>query len=226
LSLSGGSSVRHILNFHGIGPTHRELDPGEAAVWLEQAAFEAIVNAIRPEDRVWLTFDDGNSSDVEIAIPLLLRRNLKAGFFISTGKIGLQGYLDESQIREIAQAGMLVGSHGVSHTSWRGFDATVLRVELEESRARLEGILSKPVEHAACPLGAYDRRVLHGLRQAGYTCAYTSDGGPTCGDHWLQARSSLHSHDGPESTRRLLDARFNGVDNLTRRFKTAVKRRR
>lgn len=225
MSFFDASPVRHILNFHGIGPLYRELDPGEDAFWLDQVAFEAILEAIRPEDKVSLTFDDGNLSDLEIAIPLLLRRNLKASFFISTGKIGSKGYLAEPQVREIENAGMIVGSHGVSHTSWRGFDETGLRAELEGSRTRLEEILGKPVAHAACPLGAYDRRVLQGLRQAGYTCVYTSDGGPARSDQWLQPRTSLRSHDGFESTRRLLDSSFHGIENVSRRFKTAIKRR-
>jgi peptidoglycan/xylan/chitin deacetylase (PgdA/CDA1 family) len=224
--LSTPPSQRQILNFHGIGATNRELDPGEDGVWLDEATYEAILEIIRPQDRAWITFDDGNHSDLAIALPHLLRRNLKAEFFISTGKIGIDGYLDEAGVREIDAAGMLVGSHGISHTSWRGLDDLELRAELEGCRDRLEGILGRSIVHAACPLGAYDRRVLRGLRQARYTRVYTSDGGQARVNAWLQARTTLHSNDTPTSVRRLLDTSYWGADNITRRFKTAIKRRR
>ncbi|MCP5066716.1 MAG: polysaccharide deacetylase family protein [bacterium] len=217
---------RHILNFHGIGPNSRDLDPGEDEVWLEEAAFEAILDVIRPQDRVGLTFDDGNMSDLEVALPHLLRRKLEAEFFISTDKIGSHGYLDESQLRKIAAAGMRVGSHGVSHSSWREFDAAGLRDELVASRDVLGEILGECVERAACPLGAYDRRVLRELHRSHYTRVYTSDGGLAHESQWLQARTSLGPGDSPASIRRLLGASRWSPDNLSRRFKTAIKRRR
>lgn len=220
------SAVRHVLNFHGIGPIRKALDPGEERVWLEQARFESLLDVIEPDDPIALTFDDGNASDLTIALPQLLKRNLKAEFFISTGKIGIDGYLDEAQIREIARAGMEIGSHGISHRAWRDFDESGLKTELEGSRAALEEILGSPVVRAACPLGSYDRRVLRGLEQAGYRRVYTSDGGPSRSDQWLQPRTSLGPADGPDSTRRLRATRYNGLENLLQRLKTAIKRRR
>jgi len=64
------------------------------------------------------------------------------------------------------------------------------------------------------------------LRQAGYARVYTSDGGAARSDDWLQGRSSLGPHDTPESTRRLLNASYYGINNSIHRLKTAIKRRR
>jgi hypothetical protein len=50
------------------------------------------------------------------------------------------------------------------------------------------------VRRYSLPFGAYDRRVLARLRQAGATRVYTSDGGGTRRDDWLQARTELR-HD-------------------------------
>ena len=40
---------------------------------------------------VALTFDDGNSSDYEIAFPLLLEAGLRAEFFVNTATVGRKG---------------------------------------------------------------------------------------------------------------------------------------
>lgn len=220
------SSFRYILTFHGVGPKLRALSEGEDAVWLDHDAFEEILDAIKPRGRTWLTFDDGNASDLDMALPSLLRRNLKADFFISTGKIGCEGYLDASQVREIANVGMGIGNHGISHTSWRKFDDSGLWNEVKNSKKTLEEIVGKPIDHASCPFGHYDRRVLRALRRAGYSRVYTSDGGITDTSHWLQPRTSLHRHDSPDSIRNLLSTHNYSTRNLVRRLKTAIKRRR
>ncbi len=50
---------------------------------------------------------------------------------------------------------------------------------------------SAAVTQAACPFGAYDRRVLRSLRGYGYERVFTSDGGRLRADRWLQARNSV-----------------------------------
>lgn len=219
-------SRRHILNFHGIGPISKTLDPGEADVWIETRAFEQILDVLPRDESVAITFDDGNASDLEIALPALLRRGLLAEFFVNTDKLGLEGYLDVAQVKELAAAGVEIGSHGLAHRSWRGCDDAALRHELEGSRKVLEDILDKAVTHCACPLGAYDRRVLRGLKRAGYTRVYASDGGTARADARLQARTSLGPNDSPPSVRRPLATHPRGFDSLLRQIKTTIKRLR
>ena len=61
---------------------------------------------------VVITFDDGNESDALIALPELVKRNLKAFFFVVGGRIGLPHYLDRVALRDLISAGMEIGSHG------------------------------------------------------------------------------------------------------------------
>ena len=68
-----------------------------------------------------------------------------------------------------------------------------LQHELTESRRALEAVCGNPVDSAACPFGDYDRRVLNGLREAGYRYVFTSDGGDTVENSWLQARTTVTS---------------------------------
>ena len=180
-----------ILNFHGVGPVMRSIDDGERNCWLEKDTFEAVLDLVQGKRHVRLTFDDGNISDVEIALPALLRRGLRASFFICSGRLDQPSFLTPAQVCELQARGMSIGSHGVAHISWRHLSLSRLQDELESSRRVLEKVCGTAINAAACPFGAYDRAVLSGLRRAGYRYAYTSDGGASVENHWLQARTTV-----------------------------------
>ena len=107
-------------------------------------------NSVRspPPDQstgLFITFDDGNQSDAKIALPALVKRGLRASFFICAGRIGRPGYLDRVAIRDLLDAGMEVGSHGMRHLDWRKIDDTTLNVEIsrraqgDRGRLRTQG---------------------------------------------------------------------------------------
>ena len=182
------------LNFHGIGASNRALEPGEAPYWLSPDQFERVLDqvAAAPDPSVFvLTFDDGNLSDHDIALPALAARGLQARFFVLTGRIGQPGSLDSHRIQALQQAGMKIGSHGIGHVMWPMLDNAALAQELRSSRARLEDICGCPVTEAGIPFGHYDARVLRALRAAGYTAAWSSDGGRLHLDAFLRPRTSL-----------------------------------
>ncbi|MBF8192260.1 polysaccharide deacetylase family protein [Nonomuraea sp. K274] len=195
------------LTVHGIGGTTREFDPGEDATWVSVEQFEQVVDAVAERPDVRVTFDDGNASDVEVALPRLLERGLKAEFFVLAGRLGEPGRLDADGVRELARAGMRVGSHGWAHRDWRTLDDGQVAEELAEAHTVLAELTGRPVSRVAIPFGSYDRRVLRRLRQAGITLAYTSDGGRASPDSWLQPRTSLRHDLDPSWIRRLLDGR-------------------
>jgi len=180
-----------ILNFHGVGPVPRDLDGGERDRWLDRDFFEAVLELVPGGPHVRLTFDDGNVSDWEIALPSLLRRGLQATFFICSDRLDQPTFLSRVQVRELQSRGMGIGSHGAAHVPWRHLSPDRLHAEIVDSRRVLEEVCGGAVDTAACPFGSYDRRVLHGLRQAGYRLVYTSDGGASTGNAWLQPRTSV-----------------------------------
>jgi peptidoglycan/xylan/chitin deacetylase (PgdA/CDA1 family) len=184
------------VNFamHGIGRPARQLEPGENERWVTVEQFERVLDAVESHGEVHLTFDDGNESDVEIALPRLVERGLTAEFFPLAGRLGQRGFLDCGGLRELARAGMEIGSHGWEHRDWRRLDDRHARRELTEAPKLLGDLCGRPVRRFSLPFGAYDRRVLARLRQAGATRVYTSDGGAASRDGWLQARTELR-HD-------------------------------
>lgn len=188
--------TRSIINItvHGIGPACRDLEPGEGQTWVSVAQFERVLDAVARRSDVRITFDDGNVSDVEVALPRLVERGLHAEFFLLAGMLGKSGRVDHSGIRALLDAGMAIGSHGWSHRDWRRIDDARAREELDDAHRVLGELTGRPVTRVAIPFGSYDRHVLRRLRTAGVTRAYTSDGGRARPHSWLQARTSLR-HD-------------------------------
>ena len=91
-----GSAGRWAVNVtvHGIGLPARPLDDGEDQVWISVEQFEGLLDAAVGRPDVTVTFDDGNLSDLEIGLPRLLERGLKARFYIPAGLLGEPGRLD------------------------------------------------------------------------------------------------------------------------------------
>ncbi len=212
------------LTFHGVGEIERRLDPGEEEFWVGRDQFESTLDSVAGRSDVRITFDDGNQSDLEYALPALRRRGLKATFFVVAGRLGEPGFLDQAGLRELTAEGMAIGCHGMRHRSWRRLETQALKEELVDARFLLEQVVERPVTEAACPFGMYDRHVLHWLRRSGYGRIYTSDRGTAESDGWMQARNSVRAGDGPSLVDHILLRENSRHAALPRRLKLAVKR--
>ncbi|WP_326567998.1 polysaccharide deacetylase family protein [Amycolatopsis rhabdoformis] len=186
-----------MVNFtvHGIGRPQRALDPGEDERWITVEQFETLLDVVArcPETR--LTFDDGNVSDVEVALPRLVQRGLRAEFFPLAGRVGSRGFVDRAGLRRLIAAGMDVGSHGWDRFGTRRFEERVLRRELDAAPRLLGELSGRAVCRYSLSGRRVDRRVLGRLRAAGATRVYAGrgpggPGGP--GGAWLQHRVEVH----------------------------------
>ncbi len=130
------------------------------------------------EKCVAITFDDGNASDFDLALPILRGLGLGATFFITTSWVGTEGYMDMARIRGLHEAGMTIGSHGVTHRFLSDLDDRELERELADSRAALEDGIGAGVDSLSLPGGFGSRRVLAAAKRAGYVAVYTSAPGP------------------------------------------------
>ncbi|MGH8075196.1 MAG: polysaccharide deacetylase family protein [Lysobacter sp.] len=133
----------------------RQLDwlraNGYAAVGLEQALDDAAQGS--PACEVVISFDDGDVSNIEVALPMLRERGMHAEFFITTDFIDQPGMLSAADVRTLAEAGMGIGSHGTSHAFLEDLDEPQLLAELQDSRQRLQSITGQPVSALALPGG-------------------------------------------------------------------------
>lgn len=209
------------LTFHGVGAPGRALDPGEDTAWLSVERFSAALDAVAGRSDVRITFDDGNASDLELALPALQARGLDATFFVVAGRLGAPRFLSADDVRTLADAGMEIGCHGMRHQPWPGLDDPTLRQELVEARREIAAAAGRPVTTAACPFGAYGRSSLRALRREGYERVYTSDRGAARAGDWLQARSTIHESDVVAT---VLHPTSSSSATVMRRVKLTVKR--
>jgi peptidoglycan/xylan/chitin deacetylase (PgdA/CDA1 family) len=213
------------VSFHGVGsPPLPAREPGEHDYWVDHDAFLAVLDEIGGHDDVRLSFDDGNASDVEVALPALVERGLTADFFVVAGRLGTPGNIDADGVRALRDAGMTVGTHGMDHRSWRGLDERALEVELVEAREAIAEAAGAPVDAAALPLGQYDRRVLAALRRLGYTTVYSSDARRAQAGDWFQARYSVRAEDTPVTVRAQMLAPPRPAERLRGRLAALAKR--
>jgi peptidoglycan/xylan/chitin deacetylase (PgdA/CDA1 family) len=183
------------LCFHGIGTPPDGVPAEEASYWIGVGTFRRVLDLIAGRRDVRISFDDGNTSDVTVALPDLRERGLAADFFVIAGRLEDSGSLSADDVRRLRLAGMGVGSHGMHHRVWRRLGPTEQHEELVVARRLLEEILDEPVDTAACPLGRYDHTTLAALRRLQYTRVYTSDRALARSGTWRQARFSLRAHD-------------------------------
>lgn len=215
-----------VLNFHCIGKPDREFADGEGDVCVDTDLFVDILDTVDGREDVHLTFDDGNRSDVTEVLPELLRRGLTAHFFICPSRFGTPGFLNVDDVRELREAGMSLGSHGMDHVRWRRLGADAIDREIVLAKQVLEGTLEEPVDTAACPFGAYDRRTLRALREAGFQRVYTSDGGRASSTDWLVARNTVRRNDSLDTVKHILNGNGSKTASLTAGAKRWVKQRR
>lgn len=121
--------------------------------------------------------------------------------------------LDE--ISELARGGLVeVGCHTVTHPQLSALDADSQRREIDESKARLEEILGRPVTSFAYPYGRecdYSFETVGLVRGAGFDCACTTSVG-TVGrgaDPFRLPRVQVEDMDG-EAFARLLSEKLRG----------------
>ncbi len=149
----------------------------------------------RAKGLVGLTFDDGYADFLDSALPLLRRHGFTATVYVLPGRLGgenawdtagpRKSLLSEDQIVRIAEAGMEIGSHGLTHVALPEVDDAVLAAETRESRVLLEDMTGGPVDGFCYPYGKVDPRAIHAVRKAGYRYACAIDPGPHTGAYAL-----------------------------------------
>ncbi|MCC7418392.1 MAG: polysaccharide deacetylase family protein [Acidobacteria bacterium] len=118
-----------------------------------------------------VTFDDGFRNHLANAVPILVAARACAAFFVPTGfigasseeaaRLGYYGRLSSPPVemmtwddcRRLQGAGMIVGSHGVSHARLRDLETAEAEREMRESKAAIERALGIACRHFCAPYG-------------------------------------------------------------------------
>lgn len=185
-------SHHKILMYHSIGsPGSSEVGAGlycvpvekfrEQVLWVSELAGYR-VNEFNPSTRqpvnpptILLTFDDGLLDNYTNAYPILKELGLTAYFFILVSKVGARGYMNWEQIRRLRDAGMTVGSHGMTHKILSGLNERDLDYELRISKKTLEDELKCAIDYFSVPRGFYNNEIIKQAKNNGYKAVFTSN---------------------------------------------------
>ena len=192
-----------VLTFHGLGEPIVPLAPGEGRYFVRPETYRETVHALGAIEahngiRTRITFDDGNLSDYAVGMPALVDAARSATFFVLAGRIGEPGYLSAAQLREMAGAGMTIGTHGWDHVDWRMLDEAGRRREMIDARRKIEDEAGCRVGEAAIPFGRFDKSVLAQLKRLDYARIHTSSGGLSRDGAWFCPRWSATDTFEPE----------------------------
>ncbi len=184
------------LTWHGLGTPPVGLTDNVCRYWHTAATFQQTLDMAHEIEaqtgaEMQFTFDDGNSTDHSVGLPLLAARKRTAIFFVCAGRIGKRDFLGAAQLKELAAAGMRIGCHGYDHLSWReATDATLLH-ELDDGRRAIEDVLGQAVEIASTPFGALDHRSVAAAKKAGFRALFASSGGFATAQTGLIPRNTI-----------------------------------
>jgi peptidoglycan/xylan/chitin deacetylase (PgdA/CDA1 family) len=152
-----------------------------------------------PKKAVVVTFDDGSSCIYGQAMPILAKHGFPATVFMISGLVDgsnewLRGagfperrMLSVAELRTLSAEGIEVGSHTVTHPWLSRIALERARAEVRDSKAQLEDLLGRQIEHFAYPYGDYSEAVREGVEEAGYSAA--------CSTRWGKRHTEADLYD-------------------------------
>jgi peptidoglycan/xylan/chitin deacetylase (PgdA/CDA1 family) len=130
---------------------------------------------------VGLTFDDGYRDFRTEVVPALDRYGFTATVFVVAGGLGGHNAWDEpgprkplmtaAEVRRVADAGVEIGSHSLSHVQLPEVSDGALVDEVRRSRLLLAEIAGREVTGFCYPYGSVGEREIEAVRAAGYDYA-------------------------------------------------------
>jgi peptidoglycan/xylan/chitin deacetylase (PgdA/CDA1 family) len=199
LSLPDGMPDRMpaVLMYHSVAPGHHDQytihpDQFEQQMrWLHRRGRKG--TSVRECLEAWshgdgheavgLSFDDGYADFAEYVLPVLDRYGFSATVFVVAGRLGGDSSWDPEfppkplltaeQVRQLAEAGIEIGSHSLHHVPLPSTTETELTKEVQRSRRILRDVTKQDIAGFAYPYGQLDDRSLNAVRAGGYdySCA-------------------------------------------------------
>jgi hypothetical protein len=116
-----------------------------------------------------LTFDDGHESNYRHGFPALRARQATADFFVNPAQVGTRGFATWAQLREMANGGMSIQSHGYDHRRYlTELSPRALREDLRRARSEIEDRIGHPVTLLSPPGGRSPLDLERAAVEAGY----------------------------------------------------------
>lgn len=189
---SGRAKGVRVLTYHRFGPAKRmpftvtpeaferemaHLARTGQAVTLADVEAHALGQRSLPDGSVLVSIDDGDPSVHRVALPILMRHQIPAVVYALAGWPDGFDVMTGAELRAVADAGLAIGSHSVTHRSMAKLSPTDMWDEATDSKKRLEDTIGRAVSSFAYPFGtrtdvSEDAAAI--LAEAGYRTAFTS----------------------------------------------------
>ncbi len=151
------------------------VDHGYTTIDLDMLVAMRAGTRLGPTKPVVVTFDDNQLSSYELGVPVLVKNNQTAVFYLITNRLENKDSIGAAQIPDLIAKGMQIGSHTVSHDDLVSLSENELKRQLTDSRTALETLTGSPVVHLAYPLTSQNQRVRDATAAAGYVTGTVMD---------------------------------------------------
>lgn len=147
--------------------------------WLKSQGYAPILvgentSLLQPKPII-ITFDDGELNNFHYVLPVLKEFGWKAYFFIIVKRIGENGYMGWKELKELHKAGMIIGSHGLTHEILTNLLDSQMEEELKASKRNLEYNLGVPIDTLSIPRGFCNDKVIEVAHSLGYKTVFISE---------------------------------------------------
>jgi len=147
-------------------------DSGYTTILPEQLYNYLVAGQELPQKAVMLTFDDTDLDQYTLAAPEMKKYGFKGVFFIMTVSLGRPRYMSKEQVKELSDAGNIIGSHTWDHKNVKKFVDADWITQIDKPSKQLEQITGKPVNYFAFPFGLWKPEVLEPLKKRGFVSAF------------------------------------------------------
>ncbi len=132
-----------------------------------------------PDRTVGITVDDAYRSVYEVAWPRFRAAGLPFSVFVATGPVnqGSSTHMTWDQIRELSQAGTIIGNHTVSHLHMTSATAKRIRNEIGGAQRRYQKELGLTPGLFAYPYGEASFSVTEIVKSHGFKAAFGQHSG-------------------------------------------------
>jgi len=125
-----------------------------------------------PEKPIMLTFDDTDLDQYNIAVPAMKNYGYKGVFFIMTVSLGKKHYMSKDQVKELADAGHVIGSHTWDHHNVKKYQGEDWVTQIDKPTRQLEAITGRRPKYFAYPFGLWNKAAIPELKERGFVAAF------------------------------------------------------
>lgn len=160
------------------------LDQGWAALDLDGYLAALADPSKRPHRSFLVTIDDGFTSVLHLAVPVLERLGIAALLYVPSDLVGGtarwlprpadEPLLDPEELRHLHALPFLeLGVHGADHRDLRRAGAAVLDHQVRRAHDVLADLVGEPLRSFAYPFGAHDAAARDAVAASGYDIAFS-----------------------------------------------------